>query len=160
MNFTCINIKTRLIYYVQILRQLKLNYFMIPDDARTITLIYLEQWKGGGGMEFLIIQRWKIGNINNDCLRHCNTVKLTFQNLIYNNIAILLWSWCVTNWPEQKHIRQASWLKITKKGNTGLEINATHCTNVSTKRLYNLFVFLIVAPSALIGIFSCITDWF
>lgn len=58
---------------------------------------------------------------------------------------------------QTKNIRQASWLKITMKGNTGLEINATHCTNVSTKTLYNLFVFLIVA---LIGIFSCIIDWF
>lgn len=33
---------------------------------------------------------------------------------------------------QTKNIRQASWLKIIMKGNTGLEINATHCTNVST----------------------------
>lgn len=40
-------VKTRLIYCIQVLRQL--NFFMIPDDARAILLIYLEQWKEGGG---------------------------------------------------------------------------------------------------------------
>lgn len=148
-------VKTRLIYYIKVLSQPNFYY-----DSRWSQSYNLNLWWTMKKMEFLIIQRWKIGNINNNCLRHCNTVRLTFQKLIYNNISFLLWSWCVTNWPDQKHIRQASWLKITMKGNTGLEINATHCTNVSTKRLYNLFTFLIVAPSALIGIFFCITDWF